>query len=338
MSIKKAAFVALAAALAAAAYYAGARGRLPTPVGGAGGGEGKDTRPAKIALVGFDPADIDLGDHLWDEVVPFQLKFINRGAEALTVSSVTASCGCTVIGGDVAAGDTVAPGQALDLSGTLNTQKTAGTKRRVVTLVAASGAQYSATLTVNIHGTYELAPDVLDFGEVDLEAPSSADPNLVFSFTSIADSLEGSPTPKVPWLESKVVEAAPGKTVILVALRRDQLAPGLNTGTVCVQTTSKVKPAACVYVRARTVRALTATPEHVFLVGDEVKRVRFTDRDGRAAWIAAVDGVDDRLTVAVLDTGEVEVSNRSQTRLGEAVRVGVRDVAGRRAVVLVSAY
>jgi len=70
----------------------------------------------QAGFVGFEPAGIDLGTHLWDTVVPFDLSFVNQSAATVIIQHVEASCDCVVVEAESLAGRAIAPGEVLPLA------------------------------------------------------------------------------------------------------------------------------------------------------------------------------------------------------------------------------
>lgn len=81
-----------------------------------------------------------------------------------------------------------------------------------------------------------------------------------------------------------------------------------------------------------------AHPEHVFLVGEEVERVRFTDKSGCTVRIASFDVSDPYIRVVLLAEGTLEVASVQGTPPGTTVSVKVSDTEGRRGTILVSTF
>jgi hypothetical protein len=153
---------------------------------------------------GFEPAQIDLGDQLWAQVVPVALTFVNRGASPITIESAQSSCDCTVIEGGVFRGRRVTPGESLPVEVKLDTQKSPGLKARRIDLTAASGARYSAVIRVNVVGTWSITPDALDFGEVVLD-DAEEDPHATVLYESATDNLLDVSTSGAAWTEAQPI-------------------------------------------------------------------------------------------------------------------------------------
>ncbi|MBU0640277.1 MAG: DUF1573 domain-containing protein [Planctomycetes bacterium] len=160
---------------------------------------------AEPSFVGFEPAEIDLGDHMWGEVVPFCLTLANRSSVAVVVDSVRSSCGCAVIETDGLHGQMVEAGDIISLEGTLDTETNPGFKRRRIELGDAAGRTYCAILAVNVRGTWTVSPDMLDFGDVDVTEAGAEAPAELLSFVSDSDSMVGEPLTKASWCNTSPV-------------------------------------------------------------------------------------------------------------------------------------
>jgi len=194
----------------------------------------------------------------------------------------------------------------------------------------------SAIATVNICGTYTLVPEVLDFGRVPVMPETEGGPERELVFESATDEVVGAPVTEARWLECRRVSTVGARTVLVVRLRPAELEFGLNAATVCVRTSSPVRPNACVRVQAVGMRPLTAVPEQVYLPVGGAATVRFLDAAGRAVRITAVDGGGPDLRVVILESGEVEVVSEVDAPVGGVRRVVVRDELGREGTVLVT--
>lgn len=291
------------------------------------------------SFTGFSPSEVDLGERLWGQEVAFELRFFNGGAEPVVVSSVKSSCGCTILSGkDAFAQRQVAPGGSISIPGKLTAPKDPGQRTSVVTLTLTSGVTHTTDVKVNVKGTWALTPTALDFGEILLDSDGAQQPvGEVAVFESKTDSLRAVEVP-VPWLEFHLAEDGPDRTRILVRVLPDRLPPGLNTAKVVVKTSSELKPAGVVFVRARGTHELLAIPEHVFLVGQDIVRVEFKGRDGQVARVVRAECDQDSILVRVSQSGKLELSSEPAVDLLYSARVRVVDVDGRKGSFLVSTF
>ncbi|GMU81478.1 MAG: hypothetical protein AMXMBFR47_13490 [Planctomycetota bacterium] len=171
---------------------------------------------------GFFPATIDLGRHLWNSEVPFQLTFIN-GDSPITVQSIQSSCECTVIEESRYRGVSLAPNEHLSLEAVLKTEVNPGPKRRRITLLDDASRSWSSDVDVFVEGTWSLLPAVLELGDVVFDAGDPALTSFVV-FSSDADQLLSVDDPGVPWLATRVSgSGGSGRWDILVTIRKDLL-------------------------------------------------------------------------------------------------------------------
>jgi hypothetical protein len=295
------------------------------------------TETQVAAFVGFEPAQIDLGDQPWAQVIPVQLMFVNRAASPIVIESAESSCDCTVIENNAYRGRAVSAGESLGLDVKLDTQKSPGPKARRVDLTTASGARYSAVIRVNVQGTWSLTPDTIDFGDVVLDDGEDG-PTGVVVFESDADELKDVSAAGAPWLVVSTAPADAGRVAISLRVAKALLATGQNSASVVVETSCAVKANAAVYVKARAVHELSTAPAQVTLVGAKHQRVECTDRSGRRVRLVSADTGSEAIGVAVLEDGAVDVWNAVGAALPEPVVVRVADEAGRSRVFQVSAF
>jgi hypothetical protein len=316
--------VALAAAYSLGRWRSGAR---PNPA------------LQRAGHVGFDPAQIDLGDQLWDTLIPFELTFANRATSPVTIRSIASSCDCVLVDAGAYEGRTVGEGEALALALTLDAGSYPGSKHRTIELTAMTGEKHVAELFVNVYGTWSLTPDSLDLGEVLLGDPGAPDAEAVLTFVSDTDKLEGEPQPDVSWIKCIVAQRDDRHADILIRALKDRLPPGVSTAHIVFRMTSSVRPDTAVYVRVKAVPALLATPPTVFLAGDEVRRVRFTDRDGNPVQILRAAPSIDAIDAAISDDGkEVELARKGEGRTPSVATVRVEDARGRIGTIMVSIF
>ncbi len=291
----------------------------------------------RLGYVGFQPTEIDLGEHLWDTVVPVELQFINHGASPITIQSVRTSCDCAVVEAEGLEARVVAPGECLAVPVKLNTLKNPGLKKRTVQLTTTKGARYSAVIIVNVRGTWELAPDALDFGDVVLDNGEPGGMRSVF-FNSETERLLEVSAPSAPWIEWRTTENRPGNTEILISVHTGCLPIGQNSASLLVRTSSSVKPTGAVYVKARGVHELSPSPPAVLLLGDKHERVEFSDRTGKRVHIVCVEVSSGSIFALTLEDGAIEIWNSTGKALSERIAVRVVDDRGRCRVIHVSAF
>jgi hypothetical protein len=316
-----------------AAYSLGYWGNRPSP--------SQQTLPTQADdFVGFEPAEIDLGEQPWGEVIPVEFTFVNLGTEHVVIESLESCCGFAIVPENEREweGRVVEPSETVALLANLHTQTRTGPRTRSITAVSDSGERYTARVEVDVQGTWSIEPDTLDFGNVYLDGESEPDPLLV-TFASQSDVFLGVEVPDAPWLDCLVAERGEGVTELLFPMNRRELAPGVSTASVVVKTDNPVKPAGVVYVRARGAYRLVACPSEVFLVGAEPSVVRFTDETGSPVRLASVEVDNDGIWADCLaGTGQLRVTNPSKAKFREAVAVRVVDHRGIQRTIYVSAF
>jgi hypothetical protein len=82
----------------------------------------------------LQPTEIELGDQLWDQSVPFELAFVNHTSGAVRNLSVDAARGCTVLDKRALEGRLIAPGEVVHMAESLNTGRNPGRQRHSVTV------------------------------------------------------------------------------------------------------------------------------------------------------------------------------------------------------------
>lgn len=265
------------------------------------------------------------------------MTFANRATSPVTIRSIASSCDCVLVDADAYEGQTVTEGEALALALTLDAGSYPGSRHRTIEVTATTGEKYVAELFINVYGTWSLTPDSLNLGEVLLGDPGTPDGEAALTFVSDTDKLVGEPQPDACWVECIVAQRDARQTDILVRAFKDDLPPGVSTAHIVFRTTSSVRPDTAVYVRVKGVPALKATPATVFLTGEEVRRVRITDRDGNPVHIVRAESSADGVQATIVGGGaEIEFS-RGRGAPSAAI-VGVSDDLGRSTTVLVSTF
>ena len=298
------------------AYWAG-RWRAST-------GRARADAPAMDAgFVGLEPREIDLGDQLWGQSIPLEFLFVNESRLPVSIGSIESSCGCLVIDSDAWNGRVVQPGELVSMDVMLDTENNPGAKVRRLDLTLDSGERYSARIVVNVYGTWSVAPNVLDFGEVTIDGAADDQARLTV-FQSESDELLDVAAPEMPWLQWRTAPRGPGRVDILLGVLRAELPPGQNSASLVVRTSSTIKPTGVVFVKARGVHELTMSPRNVFLVGAAAQRIEFFDRSGKRTRIVSVD-----TNRELLDAGAIILCNARDEAPRESVAVRVVDDGGR---------
>lgn len=295
------------------------------------------TPTAPAAYTGFLPAEIDLGDQMWAQIVPFQLTFVNGGPEQLVIRSAQSSCDCTVIESAGFVGRTLQGGESLTIDVSLHTLNNAGLKQRQIEFLTDSGARYAGKVNVNVHGTWNLTPDAVDFGDVVLEDAEDPAPRGVI-FESQPDQLIDVSAPGVSWIDWQTTQMNATTTEVQIFVRAARLQVGQSSASLVFRTSSTIKATGVVFVKAKGVHELTSSPTQVLLVGGRHQRVEFFDRAGDRARIVSVEAGSPQLTTALSDEGTIDIWNPSGQAISEAVPVRVVDERGKSRVLHVSAF
>ena len=292
----------------------------------------------QAGFVGFEPAEIELGEQLWGQVIPLELTFTNLGAKPIVIGSVESCCALALTPEEEYEGRVVGPGETIGILASLRTETTPGPKTRSLTVRTTSGDTYVARVTVDVQGTWSLTPEQLDFGEVFLGDETETEP-LVATVASDADSIVNIEVPKTPWLEYHVAERLRGESELLFRVRKEYLPPGVSTVSVTINTDCAIKPAGILYVKAKGVYRLVAHPAEVLLIDSEPRVVRFTDRAGVPVHLATVEVSNSVIEVDRLSqVGELEFANPKGVKLREPVAVRVADERGVSRIIYVSVF
>jgi hypothetical protein len=187
-------------------------------------------------------------------------------------------------------------------------------------------------------GTWALSRDTLDFGDVALDEPDADDPCESVIFTAAPDQLRAQPAPDAPWMACETAARSDNRTEILITVRRDELAPGLNRGAVLLKTTSPEVPSAAIVVTARGVQRLNSAPAHVFLRGSDSQLVRVLGEDGQPVVVRSATASDGNIEIVIVNPSEIEVRNKSGQALPQLFVVTVVDDRGRTVRIPVSTF
>ncbi|HUU97349.1 MAG TPA: DUF1573 domain-containing protein [Phycisphaerae bacterium] len=285
--------------------------------------------------VGFDPLEIDLGQHPWYTEIPFTATFVNQGAEPISVASVNSSCGCAVLDRASYEDAVVSCGAALELTGTLTVGPIPGEHRKKISVLLSSGAIRTVFLKYVSFNTYASKPRNVQFGEVNLDDDTD-DALARVIFTSDTASIVGEPVVDSPWLEVGVHDRGNGETEIAVHVAKRNLPYGKSLGRVTFTTTDRMRPSFTVLAYAQGVSRLRPVPSHVLLRVGQPGEVRFITREGMVARIASVSSDDEGIDVVVDEDGEAVSVTLNVDVLPNAAVVRVTDQRGVRSKFLVS--
>jgi hypothetical protein len=286
--------------------------------------------------IGFTSDSIDLGEAPWHTAAPFELRFYNGTERQLTVASIESSCGCTVL--EVPASEQpVIPGKsALLIPGVLHTRGETGSKEYKVRVVTREAGEYTCSLVIDVFGTYKVEPREIDFGKVRRGALPNTGSVREFVFESSIDEVVSDPTADVDWIRCRRAATCEASVRYEVMIDPTRLRFGLQTGTLCLETSNPDCASACVRVRVLVIRELTAVPEEIYLSPGEDHRVEIRDANGRLVEARRVEGYTQGIAVQIVDGGLVEVVADTAARPIAWQRLLVSDSLGRQAVVAVS--
>lgn len=297
----------------------------------------RSERPAAAAAASFSPPEINLGDELWGQVIPIELSLQNHGNEPLTIADAKSSCGCAVLEKDSYQNRVVEAGGVLKVNLNLDTKNSTGRKQRTVTLISSAGDEFTATILLNVTGTWRVAPEYVNFDEVTVGARKAAI-TQVATFESDSDELLDISIESAPWLECRRGEQTDNRTELVVQVLPEMLERGKNFGTIQLKTSSEVKPTASIVVTVIGVYELTAKPDPIVMLFNDRRRVEFFDPAADRVRITSARVSDPAINCAVLDDGAVEVWETGEESSVEKPRLIVEDEAGRSRAVLISRF
>lgn len=202
------------------------------------------------------PAELSLGDHRWNQRVPFQLALVNDTTRIVEVAAIETPCGCTLIDRSSIVGRPVPGKGRVIIDGTLDTQVADGPKERAVMVVLTSGERLRSRLTVNVVGSWRVSPDLLDFGQIAIDGtPESCERWLRYSADS--DLHLGVRTDYLPpWLSVFRFPSDGFSSDILVRILPDLLPDGQSSADITLETSDPDKPTGVIFARAIGVRKL----------------------------------------------------------------------------------
>lgn len=289
--------------------------------------------------VAFDPAEIDLGNVPWNKSVDVSLRLVNKAAEATTISRVASSCGCMAVDAERYVDSPLGSGESREIVARLNTEKTPGPKVRSVSATLADGTVRTATIRVNVIGTWTVSADRVEFPDVWLDASPRPEINdQIVEFRSESDSLSAVGPPTVPWLEAHVDHAAPQFAEIVFRVKPEFVQPGINSTMVILRTTCSEKPDSTIHVRVVGLRSVNVIPERLFLPDDEPRTVRVVDPSGRSLPVKSAESDNSAFGVKAVAGQPGSLTVRRYTASRQAVRgaITVVDELDRRAIVQVT--
>ncbi len=227
--------------------------------------------------IGFRPAIIDLGRQPWHSTAGFMAEFVNGGPTPVTIAGLHASCGCTGINPANYVEKTVAPGESIEISGTLDIGNRLGKRTSEVELLLADGTVYFLQITYDGYPTYTFRPARLTFSGVQLDGDQAPFGTILFSSPSVdVLSVESDDT----WLRTTRRKRGSGETEIVITLSLEDLKHGKQFGKVTVLTDDPYRPRFVIPVMAEGTAALRPVPAYLLLSLGRRGRVRFVQADG----------------------------------------------------------
>ena len=98
-------------------------------------------------IVKFFETEVDLGESMEGDVLEYTFKFINDGKEALVISNILTSCGCTVVDWSR---KPIAPGKKGEIKTRFNTQNKAGNQMKTF-IVLSNSANYKDEIKLKVN-------------------------------------------------------------------------------------------------------------------------------------------------------------------------------------------
>lgn len=282
------------------------------------------------------PDLLDFGEVLWGDQVQGEASFINGGSEPVSIETVEASCGCTVVDSAAFVAAPIAAGERRVLPFVFNAGKNPGPKSSAIKVREAGGRTSECVVKAVVKGTWMLDPDRVDFGEVMIGSVAA---DRVIRVTSSQDRVRNVEiVGAAPWLEQHLAARGEGVWEVLIRLRAERLTTGASMATLIVHTDNAIKPSAAIQVRVRGVAQLQASVPCISLIGNETKVVSFTDGHGKPAKIADASSGHAGIAVHVIGESSIDVCNVSGDPLPEAVSIRVTDTGGASCTLWVSSF
>lgn len=137
--------------------------------------------PGGDKRTGFEPSHVDVGRLPWHSTTPFSSVFINNRNEAAIIAALKSSCSCTILDRKLYVGKVIEPGGSIEISGELDVGRFLGNRKNELELMLTNGAIYVLTLEHEGYPTYTYEPEMLDFGEVDLDSADAYIRRITFT-------------------------------------------------------------------------------------------------------------------------------------------------------------
>ncbi len=184
-----------------------------------------------------DPAALDLGRQVQNQVVAAEVKLTNVGLAPLSISGVTADCSCTVAKPEKS---TLAPGETTSLKISVETRAALGVLHRVVRVASSAGELVlPIELAVSNYKSWQLVP------ATPVMPPSTkgrvAEVAATLQFTGEGKTQLGEISCTPNWLEV-VADTVDGKLFKLKFSKRPETPAGNHTVNVVVATADPGQP------------------------------------------------------------------------------------------------
>lgn len=282
-------------------------------------------------VMAFDPPRMELGDVPWYSEIPFSFRFRNDSGRPQRVEVVRAGCGCTLLS-DTYHDRVINPGDAIEISGFINTAHQIGRFEREVEVMLAAGAIHRAIIGYNTVASWQISPHELDLGVVDVGSDEVYTSERTAVFRSERAVLLEPAVADAAWLSAHTVPLDDSATQIVVRVDPRLLPIGENMSRVHFSVDDSTNSEAVLRVKATGVAQLMPDERHVFLQPGESGKVSFLDAERQVAQIAAVE------SFGVVRAGHDRhvVTFECAEFTGETTYVKVVDHLGRRARVLVT--
>jgi hypothetical protein len=207
-----------------------------------------------------DPASLDLGRRLQEQIALGEVKLTNAGAAPLEIANVLADCSCTVATPEKRA---LAPGESTTLKIAVETRTYQGAIHRNIRVQTSAGElSLPVDLTVSLYKSWQLNPSpvVLPPSQKGHEATLP----VTLQYTGTDKVNIGKITSNPDWLKA-TASSEDGKTFSLALLKRADAPVGNHTVKIVVETSDPAEPQLTLTVFVPIASALRITPNPVVL-------------------------------------------------------------------------
>lgn len=276
--------------IATVAFFAG---RATNPV--VSEGARAAAAPAQSGFVHFDPPHVELGELPWNSVLESEAVLRNDSAIEVAVETARTGCACVNFKPSDYAGRRLPPGQTLRIPLSIHMGTRAQRREADLEVLMSNGVVHHFAASFEVVATYEIWPERIEFGDVDLDLDETLGESSVVSFRSpTAQILQVSTD--VPWLSAARADVDE-QVQIAVQVNRAALPHGRNVASVAVLTDDPYRPAYYIQVVANGQAAVRAVPGVVVMRQREWSGVRFLGPDGNSVTIAEVENGPSHLLI-----------------------------------------